>query len=122
MPSGTIYSVLPLVWPPYSGFPSGFRARVSPLFPLRIIFDAPEDKPPSGFKPGAILEDWDRPFLELAEEDVPGRINNPEYYSFWRDVLEAPEDILEIIREGYAVPFINGLLPPLLSPATTRVR
>ena len=43
---------------------------------------------------------------------MPGRINDPRHYSFWRDTLAAPEDILEIIRNGYSVPFVGGILPP----------
>ena len=48
----------------------------------------------------------------LEDEDVPGRINDPRFFSFWRDVLEAPKDILEIIQNGYSVPFIDGILLP----------
>ena len=79
---------------------------------LRIVFDPPDETNPKGFKPEALLQDWDRPFLELADGDVPGRINDPKFFSFWRDVLEAPADVLEIIQHGYSVPFIDGILPP----------
>ena len=51
-------------------------------------------------------------FLELSDDDVPGRLSNPQFLSFWRDVLEAPPDILDIVENGYVVPFVNGTLPP----------
>ena len=51
-------------------------------------------------------------FPVLSDEDVPGRIGRPEYYSFWRDVLKADEEILSIVRDGYFPPFVNGEIPP----------
>ena len=41
---------------------------------------------------------------DLSKADVPGRIAKPEYYSFWKDVLQAPEPILKSLREGYSIP------------------
>ena len=69
-----------------------------------------DSETPKGFKPPSVLA-GDR-FLELTDADVPGRISRPEFYSFWRDVLEAPPDILDIVLNGYEVPFKNGELPP----------
>ena len=43
---------------------------------------------------------------------MPGRISRPEHYPFWRDVLKADPDILSIIRDGYKVPFKEGVWPP----------
>ena len=65
---------------------------------------------PRVFKPPSVLA-GDR-FLELSDADVPGRISHPRYLSFWRDVLEAPPDILDIVENGYVIPFVNGTLPP----------
>ena len=45
-----------------------------------------------------------------TDERVPGHIGDPKYYSFWRDVLQAPEYVLSIIREGYKIPFSE--IPP----------
>ena len=41
---------------------------------------------------------------------VPGRIGNPEFYSFWRDELQASDFILGTIKYGYQFPFKN--MPP----------
>ena len=35
----------------------------------------------------------------------PGSIHEEQYYDFWEKTLEAPPWILEIIREGYEIPF-----------------
>ena len=51
-------------------------------------------------------------FLEIPDDFVPGRISRPEQFSFWRDVLQPGEEILSIIRDGYRVPFVDGVLPP----------
>ena len=78
---------------------------------FRIYF---ENSPPEAFD-GATFEsfrDRDVFFPELSDADVPGRIGRPEFFSFWRDVLKAPADILEIIQDGYSVPFVGGILPP----------
>ena len=69
-----------------------------------------DSETPKGFKPPSVLA-GDR-FLELTDADVPGRISRPEFYSFWRDVLEAPQEILDIVMNGYEVPFVRGELPP----------
>ena len=36
---------------------------------------------------------------------VPGRIGRPEYFEFWRDTLNAPDFVLNVIKEGYKFPF-----------------
>ena len=41
---------------------------------------------------------------DLGKKDVPGRIAQERFYPFWRDVLRAPEDILESLRDGYKIP------------------
>ena len=41
---------------------------------------------------------------------VPGRIGDKKFFSFWRDVLKAPDFILDTISKGYQFPFAK--LPP----------
>ena len=38
---------------------------------------------------------------------VPGRIGDPQFYPFWRDILKAPEFVLSTIRGGYIIPFLS---------------
>ena len=38
---------------------------------------------------------------------VPGRIGDPQFYPFWRDILKAPEFVLSTIRDGYIIPFLS---------------
>ena len=82
------------------------------MFLPRLSFDPlwEETESPRVFKPPSLLA-GDR-FLELTDADVPARISEPRFFSFWKDVLEAPPDVLDIVQNGYAVPFINGELPP----------
>ena len=40
----------------------------------------------------------------LEKKDVPGRISDPQFYAFWRDTLQAPEEILSSLRDGYKIP------------------
>ena len=71
-------------------FPSWFR------FPL-------DDHSPSDSLPSS----WDEfsasfsVFLEIPDDFVPGRISRPEHFAFWRDVLQADEETLSIVRDGY---------------------
>ena len=51
-------------------------------------------------------------FPDLPEDFVTGRISDPAFFSFWRDVLRADEDILSIIKYGYRIPFVGGVDPP----------
>ena len=69
-----------------------------------------EMESPRVFKPPSLLAG--ERFLELTDADVPARISDPRFFSFWRDVLEAPPDVLDIVQNGYAVPFVGGVLPP----------
>ena len=80
----------------------------------RLVFDPPDEAPlPKGFTPDpCLIGSSAQQFLDLSEADVPGRIGEPRFFSFWKDVLKAPAEILEIVRNGYTVPFINGILPP----------
>ena len=64
---------------------------------------------------GGSFEDYAATFDEfpdLPEDFVPGRISEPRFFSFWRDVLRADEEILSIVRDGYRVPFVGGQDPP----------
>ena len=40
---------------------------------------------------------------------VPGRIGNEAFFPFWRDVLKAPQFVLDTISEGYKFPFNDHL-------------
>jgi len=43
---------------------------------------------------------------------VVGRINRPEFFAFWRDVVRAPPFVLDWIRHGYRLDFKNAAPPP----------
>ena len=55
-----------------------------------------EMESPRVFKPPSLLAG--ERFLELTDADVPARISDPQFFSFWRDVLEAPPDVLDIVQ------------------------
>ena len=42
---------------------------------------------------------------------VAGRIHKPEMPAFWRDVLKADKYILDMLEQGYKLPFREGQLP-----------
>ena len=42
--------------------------------------------------------------VELADREVPGRIHRPEFRKFWKETLEAPKEIVQILEEGYKLP------------------
>lgn len=46
-----------------------------------------------------------------TDSRVPGRINNPEFFSFWKDELKASDYILDVIKNGYKIPF-KSIPPP----------
>ena len=46
-----------------------------------------------------------------TDNRVPGSICNPKYYSYWKDVLKAPDFVLETLREGYKFPLKE--IPPV---------
>jgi len=48
---------------------------------------------------------------DLAAQ-VIGRINQPEFFPFWRDVIRAPPHVLRWIKEGYNLDFKFGPPPP----------
>ena len=50
----------------------------------------------------------------VTNRDVPGRLLNPEFEQFYRDVVKAPNDMCEIYSSGYEIPFENGP-PPSMS-------
>ena len=73
------------------------------------------DHRPSALLPPVVFEDFSDSLLEFPEipdDFVPGRISRPEFYSFWEQVLKPGEEILSIIRDGYKVPFKDGVWPP----------
>ena len=43
--------------------------------------------------------------------DVPGKIHKVKYWKFWKEVLEAPEFVLETLDKRYELPF-HTLPPP----------
>ena len=43
---------------------------------------------------------------------VPGNINKPRFYEFWQKVLKANDTVLKILKDGYKIPFIDGVPPP----------
>ena len=43
--------------------------------------------------------------------EVTGSIGKPEHYSFWKNVLKAPKDVLNVVRYGYKIPFLNRAPP-----------
>jgi hypothetical protein len=43
---------------------------------------------------------------------VCGSIGRPECFGFWKNVLEAPQSVLDIISDGYKLPFRDGIIPP----------
>jgi hypothetical protein len=47
--------------------------------------------------------------------DVPGRIHLPQFRAFWEDTLQAGPEVMEIIRNGYRIPF-DSIPPPSLEP------
>ncbi len=51
----------------------------------------------------------------------PGSIHDPQFYKFWEEVLEAPAWILEILREGYKIPF-KTLPGPYMEPNNKTAR
>jgi hypothetical protein len=51
----------------------------------------------------------------------PGSIHYPQFYKFWEEVLEAPAWILEILREGYKIPF-KTLPGPYMEPNNKTAR
>lgn len=83
---------------------------------FRIIFsDGLDDVSPSDASHETLFEAYASTltvFPDLDESDVPGRIGSPEFFPFWRDVLEADDEILSIIKHGYKVPFIGDTPPP----------
>ena len=50
----------------------------------------------------------------VTNRDVPGRLLNPEFEQFYRDVVKAPNDMCEVYSTGYKIPFLNGP-PPSMS-------
>ena len=51
-------------------------------------------------------------FPDLPDDFVPGRISEPSFFSFWRDVLKADPEVLSIVKDGYRIPFVGGVDPP----------
>ena len=47
----------------------------------------------------------------VTNRDVPGRLLNPEFEDFYRNVIKAPNDMCEVYAFGYEIPFENA--PPL---------
>ena len=39
-----------------------------------------------------------------TDKRVPGRINRPEFYYFWKETLKAPDFVLQTLRDGYRLP------------------
>ena len=46
---------------------------------------------------------------------VPGSICNTKYYDYWKNVLKAPEFVLETLRNGYKIP-LKQEPPPSFAP------
>jgi hypothetical protein len=46
---------------------------------------------------------------------VPGSICNPQYYNYWKDVLKAPEFVLQTLRSGYKF-LLRETPPPSFEP------
>ena len=42
---------------------------------------------------------------------VAGRIHREEVRGFWKDVLKADKFILDMLEQGYKLPFKDGILP-----------
>ena len=40
-----------------------------------------------------------------TNSDVPGRIGHPKFFNFWRDTLQAGNFQLNVIKDGYLLPF-----------------
>ena len=53
-----------------------------------------------------------------TDSRVPGRINKPEFYDFWKNDLKANDFILDTIKYGYKIPFKN--IPPASFCANNR--
>ena len=43
---------------------------------------------------------------------VAGAIGRKKHFSFWKNILKAPKDVLNIVRYGYKIPFKGGQPPP----------
>ena len=48
----------------------------------------------------------------VTNKDVPGRLLNPEFGDFYKNVIKAPNDMVEVYASGYEIPFEDGP-PPL---------
>ena len=49
----------------------------------------------------------------VTNRNVPGRLLNPDFEDFYRNVIKAPNDMCEVYASGYEIPFENG--PPSMS-------
>ena len=47
-----------------------------------------------------------------TNSSVPGNIHSPEYLDFWIQVLKVDENFVRFLKDGYALPFKNGIPPP----------
>ena len=48
----------------------------------------------------------------ITNREVPGRLLNEEFESFYRDIIKAPNDMVEVYTGGYEIPFDDGPPPP----------
>ena len=47
-----------------------------------------------------------------TDSKVQGNIHSPEYLDFWEQVLKVDLNFVRFLKEGYALPFKNGVPPP----------
>ena len=50
----------------------------------------------------------------VTNRDMPGRLLNPDFESFYRDVVKAPNDMCEVYSTGYKIPFESDPPPQSL--------
>ena len=64
-----------------------------------------------GLENSSVRDEWLRDYYLYEQGVSPPKIYNnlKSAYGFWREVLKAPQDILDIIDVGYKIPF---LAPP----------
>ena len=95
------------------------------------MIDDGEDEPTDvgqrgvrGSLDGVQFHESDRAMLESLVNDaeyvgrrlstncaVPGNISKPQYRDFWENEIKPSDQVLDIIRRGYSLPF--RCLPPL---------
>jgi len=65
-------------------------------------FIGAEEKTDSG---QCISETFDEPEMDLQSKFCPGSIHGEKEVSYWREVLQAPNWVMDVLTQGYVLPF-----------------